>query len=149
MHQWLHYNFPTNNYLFKVINKNKRAWCNICPKLTIKTSERRQWRCSDVFIVNFEHISHHVLVYLLFLGATNYRWRYFFQVNSVLQVVNVRLSILFNIIRNQLSMKPTFKSCMTGACAFGWFFVILPGIGWFWAISDYFIIFTAYMIDFF
>ena len=27
-------------------------------KVTIKTPERRQWRCSGVFIVNFEHISH-------------------------------------------------------------------------------------------
>ena len=37
---------------------------------------------------------------------------------------------------------------MTGASAFGWFFVILPG-GWFWAIPDYFMIFTIYMIYFF
>ena len=29
-----------------------------CTKLTIKTPERRQWRRSGVFIVNFEHISH-------------------------------------------------------------------------------------------
>ena len=27
--------------------------------------ERRQWRRSGFFIVNFEHISHHVLVFLL------------------------------------------------------------------------------------
>ena len=34
-------------------------------KLTLKTPERRQWRCSGAFIVNFEHISHFVLVFLL------------------------------------------------------------------------------------
>ena len=34
-------------------------------KLTIKTPERRHWRHSGVFIVNFEHISHLVLVFLL------------------------------------------------------------------------------------
>ena len=33
--------------------------------LTMKAPERRQWRCSGVFIVNFEHISHLVLVFLL------------------------------------------------------------------------------------
>ena len=38
---------------------------DICSKLTIKTSERRQWRRSYVFIVNFEHISHLALVFLL------------------------------------------------------------------------------------
>ena len=36
-----------------------------CSKLTIKTPERRYWRRSGVFIVNFEHISHLVLVFLL------------------------------------------------------------------------------------
>ena len=30
----------------------------------IKTPERRQWRRYSVFIVNFEHISHLVLVFL-------------------------------------------------------------------------------------
>ena len=34
-------------------------------KLTIKTLERRHWRRSRVFIVDFEHISHLVLVFLL------------------------------------------------------------------------------------
>ena len=37
----------------------------ICSKLTIKKPERRQWSRSGVFIVNFEHISHLVLVFLL------------------------------------------------------------------------------------
>ena len=31
----------------------------------IKTPERRQWLCIGVFIVNFEHISHLVPVFLL------------------------------------------------------------------------------------
>ena len=41
------------NYMFKVKNRNTRARF----EQTIKTLEQRQgWR-SDVFIVNFEHIS--------------------------------------------------------------------------------------------
>ena len=36
----------------------------ICSKLTIKTPERRQWRRSGVFTVNFEQISFLVLVFL-------------------------------------------------------------------------------------
>ena len=39
----------------------------ICSKLTIKTLELRQWRCSDVSTVNFEHISFFFLVYLSLL----------------------------------------------------------------------------------
>ena len=52
-------------YLFKVNSRNTRARCEICLKLTIKTRERCQWHRSGVLIVNFEHISHLVLVLLL------------------------------------------------------------------------------------
>ena len=45
---------PAGIYLLKVNNR-------ICSKLTIKTPERR----SGVFIVNFEHISHFDLMFLL------------------------------------------------------------------------------------
>ena len=56
---------PVDNYMFKVNNRSTRTWCEICSKLIIKTPERRHWRRSGVFIVNFEHISHLVLVFLL------------------------------------------------------------------------------------
>ena len=46
--------YPTGNYMFKVNNGNTRTRCEIFSKLTIKT-----------FIVNFESISHLVLVFLL------------------------------------------------------------------------------------
>ena len=52
-------------YMFKVSNRNTRARCEICSKLTMKTPERHHWRRSGVFIVNFEHILHLVLVFLL------------------------------------------------------------------------------------
>ena len=48
-------------YMFKVNNRNTRTKCEICSELTIKTSERRHWHRSGVFIVNFEYISHLVL----------------------------------------------------------------------------------------
>ena len=34
-------------------------------KVNEKTPEQRQWRRFDIFIVNFKHTSHLVLVYLL------------------------------------------------------------------------------------
>ena len=46
---------PTGIYMLKVNNRNTRTRCEICSKLTIKTPERRHWRRSGVFIVNFEH----------------------------------------------------------------------------------------------
>ena len=50
-----------NNHLFEVNDKITGKRCEICSKLKIKSIERR----SDVFIVNFDHISHLFLVFLL------------------------------------------------------------------------------------
>ena len=57
--------YPAGIYLLKVNNRNTRTRCEICSKLTIKIAERRHWRRSGIFIVDFEHISHLVLVFLL------------------------------------------------------------------------------------
>ena len=56
---------PANIYLFNVNNENTRKRYKICSKLTMKTPEQCQWLPSDVFIVNFEHISHLFVVFLL------------------------------------------------------------------------------------
>ena len=57
------YAFPAGNYMFKVTSRTR---CKICSKLTIKTPERWRQRCRfGFFIVNFEHILHLVLVFLL------------------------------------------------------------------------------------
>ena len=56
---------PSDIYLLKVNDRNTRTRCEISSKLTIKTPDGRHWRRSGVFIVNFEHISHLVLVFLL------------------------------------------------------------------------------------
>ena len=57
--------FPVGIYLLNVNNRNTRTTCEICSKLTIKTPEQCYWCCYGVFIVNFEHISHLVLEFLL------------------------------------------------------------------------------------
>ena len=53
--------------MFKVNNRNTRTRCEICSKLTMKTPERQQLRRFGIFIVNFEHILHLFLVFLLLL----------------------------------------------------------------------------------
>ena len=58
--------YPANKYMFKVNNRNTRKRCEICSKLSTKTLEQRQLRRSGVFIFNFEHILHLVLVFLWF-----------------------------------------------------------------------------------
>ena len=57
--------------MFKVNNRNTRARCENCSKLTIRTPERRHWRRSGIFIVNFEQISHLILVFLLLTLRTD------------------------------------------------------------------------------
>ena len=52
-----YFNHPADNYIFKVNNINTRTKCEICSKLTIKIPA--------IFIVNFEHILHLALVFLL------------------------------------------------------------------------------------
>ena len=56
---------PVGFYLFKVSNKNTKIQSGTSSKLTIRKPERRRWRRCSVFIVNFEHISHIALVFLL------------------------------------------------------------------------------------
>ena len=51
-------NQPVNIYLVKVNNRNTIYRYEICSKLIIKTPERCHWHRFDVFVVNFEHISH-------------------------------------------------------------------------------------------
>ena len=55
---------PTGTYLLKFNYRNTRTRYEICSKLTIKISKRRRRR-SGIFIVDFEHISHLVLMFLL------------------------------------------------------------------------------------
>ena len=56
---------PAGIYMLKVNNRNTKTRREICSKLTRKIPERRHWRRSVIFIVNFEHISHLALVFLL------------------------------------------------------------------------------------
>ena len=56
---------PAVIYLLKVNTKNTRTRFEICSKLTIKIPKGRQWRSSGILIVNFKHILHLVLVFLL------------------------------------------------------------------------------------
>ena len=57
--------YPAGIYRLKVNNIEKlEQGVKHVQKSTIKTPERCQWRRSGIFIVNFEHISHFVLMFL-------------------------------------------------------------------------------------
>ena len=68
--------FPASIYLFKVNNKNTRKQCKTCPKLTKKIPERNQstgthsWRCSGVFLFNFEHTFSFFYCFLCYLWTS-------------------------------------------------------------------------------
>ena len=64
-HDFICQRYQAGIYLLKVNNRNTGTRCEICLKLTIKMPERHQWCRSGVFIVDFEHISCLVLVFLL------------------------------------------------------------------------------------
>ena len=74
LHAWAGFEVSAFTCSKLIIENNARTMCETCSNLTIKIPERRlvikirerrHWRCSGVFIVNFEHISHLVLVFLL------------------------------------------------------------------------------------
>ena len=56
---------PAGIYLLKVNTRNTGRMCEIYSKVTFKTPERPHWRCYVAFILNFKHIPHLVLVFLL------------------------------------------------------------------------------------
>ena len=56
-----------NIYLFKTNNRNIRKSCEICSEIPLKRLEGR----FDIFIVNFKHISHLFLVFLLLSLSLN------------------------------------------------------------------------------
>ena len=56
---------PSRQLHVKVKNRNNRTRCELCSKITIKIPERHHWHCSRIFIVNFEHILHLVVVFLM------------------------------------------------------------------------------------
>ena len=64
---------PSRYFMFKVNKINTRARYEIYSKLTIKTPERCHWCRSGVFSVNFEHISHLVLM-SLFLNLNIFKF---------------------------------------------------------------------------
>ena len=59
------YNTSASIYLFQVTIRNSGKMCEIFSTLTIKTPKRSQRHCSGVFTVNFKHISHLFLLFLL------------------------------------------------------------------------------------
>ena len=76
--------------MLKVNNISTRKRCKICSELTIKTPERRQWRRSCVFIVNFEYISHvFSRVSIVNFKQVNVSW----VENSNLQVLELALEL--------------------------------------------------------
>ena len=61
--------YPVGNCMFKVNSGNTKARCEICSNLTVKTPGLN-CRFSGVFIVNFGHISHIVLLFPLLILLT-------------------------------------------------------------------------------
>ena len=51
--------------LFKVNSRNTRTSWEVCSRLIVKTPDQHHWRCSCIFIVNFEQMPYLVLVFLL------------------------------------------------------------------------------------
>ena len=81
---WLDiFQYPSKIYLFRFDNRSTRKRCETCSNLTIKTPEWSQWHRTGTFIVNFEHISHLFLLFLLLLWTSKYLPRQLFYRASI------------------------------------------------------------------
>ena len=87
--------------MFKVNNERTRPRFKICSKLTIKTPQRRYWCRSGVFIVNFEHISHLFLVFLLLTLRVKIKAK--ISINKVITFKMIKF--WFFIVTNQLCIQ--------------------------------------------
>ena len=70
---WQYYDITSESIL-------KHTRCKICLKLTIKAPGHCQWCYSGIFIVNFEHVLHLVLMFLVLnlkrsMLARSWKWR--------------------------------------------------------------------------
>ena len=61
--------------MFTVKYRNTGTRCEICSKLTVKTPERRKWRCSGVFVINSGHILRLVSVSIVDFKQLNAGWK--------------------------------------------------------------------------
>ena len=87
---------PVGNHMLKFNNRNTRTKRETCSELIIKTAEWRQWRRSGVF-VNFEHISHLTLLFLLLTLSR--------------QMPAGKFSIRRSWVINKIYVARTLKSC--------------------------------------
>ena len=94
----------------------------------------RQWRCSCVFIINFEHVSHFLMFHLLTLSRQTFYWFFFHQVVVILSFRPIQLNLLF-YGRNQIvswQEKISYWYCI-------WDFWICNLLIWFWCMDGFFL----------
>ena len=106
---WYYYqNVLTSPYLFCYTQLTFT-----CSNSTVKTLEKRckiwrQWRRSGVFIVNFEHISHHFSsVSIVDFRQENVSW-----VLSLWSKFNVRIALLGNVTKYSNKIENTVKKSL-------------------------------------
>ena len=116
-----------------LITGNNGSTREICSKLTIKTPERRLWRLwrrSGFFILNFEHILHLFLVFLLLTYFSE-----FSQLKARNFIKNCILGILRkfhnSFIRNTYRVSPWTAGILFGLFWIhfvGWTRIVAPNI---------------------
>ena len=97
---------PSRIYLVKINSRNTRAGCEICSELKIKTLASFWF-----LIVNFEHISHLVLVFLL--GTFNMQFPAGYIFVGILRICLLPpkvdlLSLMTYTIAKKLASKSTY-----------------------------------------
>ena len=114
--------------MFKVNNRNTRTRCEICSELKIKIF----WHLySGIFIVNFKHISHLVLVFFCYVWAgkcrlgndiTNMIELYDLDDTDTIKFIKISITGVISFFRNwlqQFNFQPTENPVCGVFCWFG------------------------------
>ena len=108
---------PVGIYLFKVSNINTITRCEICSKLTIKTSERRHWRelafkkfsifYNNIFIENGT-LNFNFFFFFFFSGNIFLKILSYFKMHSTLsEISNVHTQFFKQNVKMTFSVQPT------------------------------------------
>ena len=94
--------------MLKVNNVNTKTICEICSKLTIKTPDRRHLCRSDIFMVNFEQISHCFGVSIVGFERVNAGWEVFVQRTIIMKITVVNMQ---NDSKKELKIETKSHAC--------------------------------------
>ena len=107
--------YPLKIYTLKVDDRSTRKRCQICSKLTIKTSERRQWRLFCLYFGLWGYFIPFYIAFFVYLEQVNVFWvescsSMFRKTNA--EFSHAKKSLSYNFLRSITIFRLLFEVCI-------------------------------------